>query len=106
MEWNDWNWQLCNCITDIKTLAQLLILSDSEGKALTQHPGHSPVSITPYYASLIDPADISQPLRRSVVPVYEEFVRAPGESVDSLSEDRTGRFPASCTATPTVRCFW
>ena len=93
VEWNDWNWQLCNRITEIKTLAQLLILSDSEGKALTQHARHLPISITPYYASLIDPVDISQPLRRSVIPVYEEFVHTPGESVDPLSEDAVSPVP-------------
>jgi lysine 2,3-aminomutase len=46
-----------------------------------------PLSITPYYMSLVSPDDPEQPLRRTVVPTASEFRRAPGEADDPLGED-------------------
>ena len=46
-----------------------------------------PVGITPYYMSLIDPVDPTQPLRKTVIPTTAEFVRTTGEADDPLGED-------------------
>ena len=51
------------------------------------HSGALPVSITPYYASLLDPDDPSDPLRRCVVPVVDECLHTEGEEEDPLCED-------------------
>jgi lysine 2,3-aminomutase len=93
VEWNDWHWQYCNRITDIPGLARFIMLSEHESAVLTRHSGQFPVSITPYYASLIDSIDAGQPVRRTVVPVYAEFIRAPGESCDPLAEERHSPVP-------------
>ena len=92
-EWNDWHWQLCNRITDMAGLSRVIMLSENERSALTHHAGQLPVSITPYYASLIDGIDAAQPLRRTVVPAYDEFITAPGESSDPLAEDKASPVP-------------
>jgi lysine 2,3-aminomutase len=92
-EWNDWHWQLCNRITDIPGLSRFIMLSENESKVFTHHGGQLPISITPYYASLIDAVDVAQPLRRTVVPAYDEFIPAPGESSDPLAEDQDSPVP-------------
>ncbi len=49
--------------------------------------GRLPVGITPYYASLISRTDPSDPLRRTMVPLLNEFARTEGEADDPLGED-------------------
>lgn len=85
-EWNDWHWQLKNRITDFATISRILNLSHHETLAF-QHRRGLPFSVTPYYASLLDPENSSQPIRRSVVPVVDEFIVHPEESIDPLGED-------------------
>jgi lysine 2,3-aminomutase len=52
-----------------------------------------PVGISPYYMSLLDPDDPQQPLRRTVVPTINEFVRTEGEADDPLGEDSHSPVP-------------
>jgi len=86
-QWNDWRWQLRNRIQSLAALEKLLQLSESERTAIQQHMGPLPISITPYYASLIDPKNPRQPIRRTVVSVKDEFKFSPEESIDPLGED-------------------
>ncbi|MBU0638321.1 MAG: KamA family radical SAM protein [Planctomycetota bacterium] len=86
-EWNDWRWQLRNRLRDLQRLGRVVRLSFDEETALRRLGGHLPVGITPYYASLIDPEDPDDPIRRTLIPTTAEFVRAPGEADDPLAED-------------------
>ncbi len=86
-EWNDWRWQLRNRLRDLQRLGRVVRLTFDEETAIRMQGGHLPVGITPYYASLIDPEDINDPLRRTMVPTTAEFLRAPGEADDPLDED-------------------
>jgi lysine 2,3-aminomutase len=52
-----------------------------------------PFRITPYYASLIDPDDPRDPIRRTVVPSTAERKTAPGEADDPLAEDEMSPVP-------------
>src|SRR5204863_2734837 len=52
-----------------------------------------PIAITPYYLSLLDPHNPEQPLRKTHIPVGNEFLQMPGEDPDPLGEDHD-------TATP------
>lgn len=92
-DWNNWEWQLRNSITSWKALQQILQLSDDEVRAMTVESGSLPLRITPYYASLLHPADPMQPLRRSVVPVTAEHLISCGEAADPLGEDTHSRVP-------------
>jgi KamA family protein len=86
-EWNDWRWQSRHRITKLAQLEAMVQLSADERDALVQGESMLPVGITPYYLSLVSPDDPMEPLRRTVLPVTGEFVRAPGEADDPLGED-------------------
>ncbi len=92
-EWNDWRWQLRNRIRDLKGLTRIIRLSDEEREAIVRHKGPLPVSITPYYASLIDPYNPQQAIRRTVVPVTAEYERTNGEADDPLGEESHSPVP-------------
>ena len=92
-EWNDWRWQTRNRIKDLKALERILRLSDDERSAVLRHKGSLPVGCTPYYASLLDADDPTQPLRRTVVPVHGEYIQVPGEADDPLGEDSHSPVP-------------
>ncbi len=92
-EWFDWHWQLHNAIRDVHSLSQILNLSDNERQAMMHNAGALPVSITPYYASLLNSRDPSAPLRRCVVPVMDECLHTAGEEEDPLCEDADSPVP-------------
>jgi lysine 2,3-aminomutase len=86
-EWCDWRWQLRHRIRSLEDLERIVHLTTDERTAISRHRGSLPVSITPYYASLLDVHDASQPLRRTMVPVTDEYLGSPGEADDPLAED-------------------
>ncbi len=91
--WNDWHWQVQHRFRSFNGLSRILCLSDAERAALLNGSAHFPVAITPYYASLLDANDPAQALRRSVVPLPEEWTQNPGESDDPLGEDKDSPVP-------------
>lgn len=91
-EWNDWHWQARNRLRTLAQLEQVLVLSEDERAALSQR-AMLPVSITPYYMSLVSRDDQNQPLRRTVVPTVAEFDRGIGEADDPLGEDGDSPVP-------------
>jgi lysine 2,3-aminomutase len=92
-QWQNWRWQLRNRITTAEGLERIIHLSEAERRALVRD-GHSlPLAITPYYASLLDANDPQQPLRRTVVPVTNEYAHSAGESHDPLGEDSDSPVP-------------
>jgi lysine 2,3-aminomutase len=86
-EWNDWRWQLRNRIRTLEQLRRCVVLADDELQALERGGAMLPFAITPYYLSLVDRVDSTQPLRRSILPSTGEFLRTPGEADDPLGED-------------------
>jgi lysine 2,3-aminomutase len=92
-EWNSWYWQARNRIRTLNQLEQVLDLSEDERAALSQAGSMLPVSITPYYMSLVSRDDSLQPLRRTVVPTLDELKRSPGEADDPLGEDHDSPVP-------------
>ena len=92
-EWQDWHWQLRNRIGDVETLGRMLRLSEDERHALSGTAGSLPLAITPYYASLLDPWNPRQALRRTVVPTVHEHFRGSGEADDPLNEDGDSPVP-------------
>src|SRR5262245_37408187 len=78
-QWNDWKWQLRCRIKDLDGLGRVLNLSEQERAAVAQLGGHLPVGITPYYASLLDPENPVQGLRKTMVPLPSEFITTRGE---------------------------
>jgi lysine 2,3-aminomutase len=91
-KWNDWRWQLSHRLNTIADFEKLLRLTDSERKALSTS-GLFRVDITPYFASLINPDDPDDPVRRQVVPTADEITPFTGMMEDSLAEDRHSPVP-------------
>jgi len=89
---NDWRWQLSHRLNTIAISRKLFMLTDSERKALSTS-GLFRVDITPYFASLIDPNDPNDPVRKQVVPTADEIQPFTGMMEDSLAEDRHSPVP-------------
>ena len=92
-QWNDWRWQARSRIRTRRQLEHMLTLSDEEREGLDRHGATLPVSITPYYMSLISSEDPLQPLRRSVIPTVHEFSQTAGEAGDPLGEEHDSPLP-------------
>ncbi len=87
-DWHSWQWQLKHRITSLKQLEKMLRLSEAERYSLQFNGGPClPLAITPYYASLIDPDNPDQPIRRCMVPTTAELLVSQGEEKDPLGED-------------------
>src|SRR5512135_608538 len=91
-KWNDWRWQLSHRLNTVDEFEKVLVLTDSERKALSTQ-GLFRVDITPYFVSLIDPNDPHDPVRMQVVPRADEIVPFTGMMEDSLAEDRHSPVP-------------
>jgi len=92
-EWTDWRWQLRHRIRSLAQLERIFALSVDEREAVSRHTGSLPVGITPYYASLMDRENAADPLRRTHIPVGQEYLRTPGEADDPLGEDHDSAVP-------------
>jgi len=91
-KWNSWQWQLTNSITTWEQLGRFFSLSGQEIQAaLMKH--RLPLRITPYYASLIDPENPLQPIRRTMIPVVQELLITPEEQADPLGEENQSPVP-------------
>jgi lysine 2,3-aminomutase len=86
-DWNDWHWQLKNSINSFESLSQIINLTEAELSVQNHLKVSPPLKITPYYASLINPNVPLQPIRRTVVPVKDEYIYSPSESKDPLGEE-------------------
>jgi lysine 2,3-aminomutase len=81
--WNDWKWQVANRIENIKELSGYLKLTSSEKKA----DSALGMAITPYYLSLINPENPSDPVRKQAVPTVLESDLADADCRDPLNEE-------------------
>lgn len=85
-EWNDWKWQLRNRIKTSDALSKIIPLSDDEKNDIDQCLKQFRMAITPYYASLINPDDINDPVRRQCVPSIQETFPNNDDLEDPLNE--------------------
>jgi len=72
----------------------MLRLSGEERQALALSPGVLPFAVTPYYASLLDPEDDRQPLRRTSFRSWENTAGSRGNRMTRWVRNGTARFPA------------
>ncbi|MFH0847670.1 MAG: hypothetical protein V1894_06445 [Chloroflexota bacterium] len=92
-DWNDWRWQFRNRIQDIEELTQFIPLSEEEKSRLKLVIRKYPMSITPYYLSLINSADPNDPIRKQSVPSFEEVGFVGKGREDPLEEKRDSVVP-------------
>ena len=69
------------------------MLTQEEKEALSNPLRKLNVSLTPYYASLIDPENPDDPLRRTMIPSSSEFKIDKSEYLDPLAEDSHSPVP-------------
>lgn len=86
-DWTDWRWQQRHQLRTPEDFEGVLELSDRERRGFSQTEGDFRVGVTPYYASLMDPADSDCPVRRQGLPDPEEARRADFERRDPLAEE-------------------
>jgi lysine 2,3-aminomutase len=91
--WNDWKWHFRHRITTVDELAKYIPLTAEERQQLRLVTVKYPLAITPYYLSLIDPADPNDPVRLQAVPSFDEIALAGIGSEDPLEERRDSVVP-------------
>jgi lysine 2,3-aminomutase len=82
-----------NRIHSFESLERFIALTDDERAAFEGRTGALPLSMTPYYLSLLNPASANDPIRRCIVPSVEEWSRSAAEEEDPLGEDADSPMP-------------
>lgn len=103
---------MANAITDLRSLEAAISLSPAERQGAERALGGGfPLSITPYYASLVDADDPACPIRRQCVPHALEEREVPGDLRDPLGEEvnevaphLVQRYPDRALLIATDRC--
>ncbi len=86
--WNDWKWHFRNRVTSIDELLKFIPLTSTEQNRLKLVTTTYPISITPYYLSLVNLEDPSDPIRKQAVPSFKELALAGMGFEDPLEEKR------------------
>ncbi len=85
-QWEDWQWQVRNRITTVSELEKWVSLTVEEKRAIHFSQDKFLFSLTPYWASIMDPTDFLCPIRRQAIPLDEEF-RTSIHEVQDLSNE-------------------
>lgn len=89
-QWRDWKWQLKHSIQDVETFEQAIgiVFSDEEKAGMRETLSRFPLSVTPYYASLIDPENYkNDPVFKQAFPAVHELDVGDFDLRDPLHED-------------------
>jgi lysine 2,3-aminomutase len=94
--WTDWRWQARNVIRDIDTFEKLLgvTLPEETRRQFKTISQKFPMSITPYYLSLIDTENMeNDPIFMQSFPVIKELDISKSDMSDPLHEDEDSPVP-------------
>jgi len=86
--WNDWKWQFRNRFTRVEQLVQFIPLSTEEQAQLRLVTMRYPLAVTPYYLSLINPANPDDPIRKQAIPSTMEMTMGSMGVEDPLDEKK------------------
>lgn len=89
-KWKDWRWQLRHSIKTLEKFEELLGVKfdEEEREGLKETFDKFPLSITPYYLSLINKKDFkNDPVFKQSFGQVEELITLKSELADPLSED-------------------
>ncbi len=95
-QWKDWKWQLKNSINKITTFEHLtgIRFSVPDRKDLEKTVEKFPISVTPYYLSLIDVNDYANdPIYKQCFPSPSELILTDHDMTDPLAEDKDSPVP-------------
>ncbi len=85
-KWNDWRWQIRNRIRSFQELVDVFPPLRSN-TAIAKAAEKYPMAITPYYASLIKAANLSDPVFQMSVPQGQELYAPDFLHADPLEEE-------------------
>jgi len=110
-DWNNWQWQLKNRITCVEELSKVIELCEEEQLEIKKVTERFKMSITPYFASLIDKNNPNCPIRKQAIPSKFELQKTRDNEPDPLDEDidspvpgLTHRYPDRALIMTTDRC--
>ncbi|SMP70404.1 lysine 2,3-aminomutase [Anoxynatronum buryatiense] len=86
-QWNSWEWQVKNRITQVEDLKKVINLTPEEENGIEKALETLRMGITPYYAALMDPDDPRCPVRMQAVPTMRELHKSASDMDDPLHED-------------------
>jgi len=89
--WTDWKWQIKHCIKDVETFEALLDIKLPANLRDQFRPivDKFPMSITPYYLSLINTDNLeNDPIFKQSFPVISELSIQEADMADPLQEDK------------------
>ncbi|MBM4403182.1 MAG: lysine 2,3-aminomutase [Candidatus Cloacimonetes bacterium] len=92
-EWQDWHWHLRHRITTRDELVQYIRLTGDEEAVFRTANFSFRMAITPYYLSLIDPANPVDPVRMQAIPRVMESYLSENDMSDPLHEDADAPVP-------------
>ena len=90
-KWKDWKWQLSHSIRTLDKFEQLtgITFEEEEKEQLRETLDKFPLSITPYYLSLIDKTHFrNDPVFKQSFGSVEELITLKSEHADPLSEEK------------------
>ncbi len=94
--WRDWNWQIKHSIQDIDTFEEIVgwEFDPDKRRLLEETLNKFPLSITPYYLSLMDFDDIyNDPVFMQAFPSPAELIVSDDDMLDPLHEDMDSPVP-------------
>ena len=113
-QWRDYQWQLSNSIRTISAFERFtgINFSENEREELEVTISKFPLSITPYYASLIDKENYrNDPIFKQAFPNPAELILSRSDMADPLHEDKdsptegiTHRYPDRVLFLVSNRC--
>lgn len=87
-DWVDWRWHMRNRIKTTQVLKEFLNLTTGAIKEINRTGTRYRWAISPYYLSLMDPADSADPIRLQAVPSIFEYNDTYGKT-DPMDEEYT-----------------
>lgn len=90
-KWRDWKWQIKNAITNVDAVEKVLDVTfeEEERARIQQTIDKFPMSITPYYLSLVRKTDYkNDPVFKQAFPDVRELHVTNNDMVDPLHEDK------------------
>lgn len=87
-DWNNWMWQQRHRVRTLEQLEKVINVTDDERKAYEGSVEMFNMSITPYYAALMDPDDPNCPIRMQAVPKMSELTIDSTDLEDPLGEEK------------------
>lgn len=99
-DWQNWRWQLKHRLRTPEQLAVLLGWDEAQTSTIRALQERFHFAVTPYYFSLIDREEPTDPIRRLIVPSVEEntdegLVDPLSEQADQVAPGLIHRYPDS-----------